>query len=232
MRRYFLLCVLGVGLFTTTTQKMSADSESHSQLSSEWWQWSLSIPTLVNPMLDVTGENCMVGQHGPVWFLAGFFFGGTGMRSCSVPDDKSIFFPIANSVNFNTPNVCGQGPNDISVWDLRELSRTFVDGVTKASAELDGSPIRDLDRIRSHVFAIALPEDNVFDSPCTSLGNVPAGIYSPSVDDGLYVKLPPLEEGKHTLHFHAENASQKFSQDLTYNLIVVHVAAKDRREER
>jgi hypothetical protein len=225
MRRSIFLCILGVGLFTTT-QNLSADSEHHSRLDGEWWQWSLSIPTIVNPMLDATGGDCMVGQHGPVWFLAGFFFGGTGVRSCSIPDDKSLSFPVVNSVNFNTPNVCGQGPSDISVRDLRKLSASFVDGATNVSAELDGERIEDVRRIHSDVFAVVLPEDNVFDAPCNSFGNVPAGIYSPAVDDGLYVSLAPLKAGNHTLHFHAENSSQGFTQDVIYNLVVVHVKGR------
>ena len=41
------------------------------QLTGEWWQWALSIPTSVNPLLDTTGERCMIGQRGSTWFLAG-----------------------------------------------------------------------------------------------------------------------------------------------------------------
>jgi hypothetical protein len=80
---------------------------------------------------------------------------------------------------------------------------------------------------QSQVFEVALPEDNVFDAPCTGddLGNVPAGIYSPSGDEGIYVKLNPLKKGNHTLHFHAENPSQNF-EDVSYNLTVVPVLSQ------
>ena len=53
-------------------------------LSAQWWQWVLSIPTPANPLTDVTGVNCMMGQRGDVWFLAGTFAGGTVSRRCSV----------------------------------------------------------------------------------------------------------------------------------------------------
>ena len=82
------------------------------QLSAEWWQWVLSIPTPENPVLDTTGDKCAVGQHGSVWFLASNS-GGTTMRTCSVPEDKLLFFPIITIVNVDTPNVCGQGPERI-----------------------------------------------------------------------------------------------------------------------
>jgi hypothetical protein len=84
-----------------------ADSQPFEQLSAEWWQWALSIPTSENPQLDTTGGKCVVGQRGSVWFLAGIFGGGTTTRICSVPADKVLYFPVINSVNINTPNVCG-----------------------------------------------------------------------------------------------------------------------------
>ena len=241
MRLFTFLCLIGVGLLTPIN-KGAADSNDHSRsdnlsaLSAEWWQWALSIPTSFNPLLDTTGNNCMVGQHGPVWFLAGFFFGGAGTRDCTVPDDKFIFFPVANSINFNTPDVCDQ-VGDLSVRDLRQASKTFFAGVTAASAELDQRPIKLLRHIRSDVFGVALPEENIFDSACTALGGLPAGVYSPSVDGGLYVLLHPLDEGQHTLRFHSENPTQGFTEDVTYILKVKHVAVrqhpdKDQNDDR
>jgi hypothetical protein len=165
--------------------------------------------TSENPLLDTTGEKCMVGQRGSIWFLAGVFGGGMATRTCSVPADKVLYFPVINSVAINNPNVCGQGPNDISVMDLRALSAEFIDGAFNLLVKVDGK-VMDSRRVQSQVFEVALPEDNVFDAPCTEadLGNVPAGIYAPSVDDGFYVKLDPLKKGNHTLHFHSEKVAQ------------------------
>lgn len=39
------------------------------ELIAELYQWALSIPSSTNPAVDTTGEYCMVGQHGAVWFL-------------------------------------------------------------------------------------------------------------------------------------------------------------------
>ena len=99
-------------------------------------------------------------------------------------------------------------------------------GQTNLSVAVDGIAIKNLRRVRSHVFSVALPEDNVFDSPCAGFGGVPGGIYSPAVDDGFYVLLNPLRVGRHTLHFHADNSSQGFAQDVTYDLSVVAVSLK------
>jgi len=83
-----------------------------------WWEWVLSIPRPVNPTLDTTGADCMVGQRDFVWFLAGVNGGGSATLACSVPADKTLFFPVINSFFFNTPN-CGQGPENLTVKFMR-----------------------------------------------------------------------------------------------------------------
>src|SRR5213083_1086403 len=66
---------------------------TYAEWGAAWWQWVLSIPFAQNPIFDSTGEDCDVGQSGPVWFLAGTS-GSTAVRSCTIPAGKSIFFPI------------------------------------------------------------------------------------------------------------------------------------------
>jgi hypothetical protein len=90
---------------------------------------------------------------------------------------------------------------------------------------VDGVRIKKLTRVQSEVFAVALPKDNVFISPCSPLP-VPANVYSPAVDDGFYVLLDPLPVGPHTLRFHAESPAGLLQQDITYNLTVVPVSLK------
>jgi hypothetical protein len=171
-------------------------SEALKQLAAEWWQWVLSIPVPDNPLLDQTGENCVVGQRGPAWFLVGSFGGGETTRSCSVPEGRLIFFPVINSVNIDTPNVCGQGPERTPVGELRASSAAFVNGAVDVAVRLDGKRISNLARVKSKVFAVALPEDNLFDAPCASAGGVPAGIYSPAVDEGIYSLIKDLRKGR------------------------------------
>jgi hypothetical protein len=207
------------------TSGASAD-ESLRNLTAEWWQWEYSIPTPENPMLDPTGENCVVGQRGSTWFLAGTIGGGAATRTCSVPAGVKLFFPIANASFSDSPGVCGQGPESFSVADMRAAVAEFIDGITDISVELDGEPVKRVRRVRSRVFEVALPENNVFDEPCAADGGLPAGIYSPSVDDGYYVLLEPLRPGEHTLHFHAEQADAGFVIDTTYHLTVVPVARR------
>jgi hypothetical protein len=214
---------------STFAQQAVAKTSSGTDLDvlvAQWWQWALSIPTTVNPLGDANGANCMVGQRGPVWFLAGAFNGGTVIRACSVPEGATLFFPVVNAINFNTPNVCGQGPGSISVSDLRAISAGFIAGASKLSASVDSQPVSPLKHIKSVVFEVALPIDNVFNALCGGPGTVPPNIYSPAVDEGVYVLLKPLKVGRHTLHIHAENSSQGFVEDITYDLTVVSTESK------
>jgi hypothetical protein len=212
--------------FADSEDMASGEFRSFAKLSAEWQQWALSIPTPENPQLDATGKNCVVGQRGPICFLAGIFGGGSVTRTCSVPEGKALYFPVINSVQINTPNVCGQ-PGALSVRELRDAATLFIDGATNVSVAVDGIAIKKLRRVRSEVFVVALPENNVFVEPCAPLP-VPAGIYSPAVDEGFYVLLNPLPLGPHALHFHAENPSAvpAFTLDVTYILTVVPVLLK------
>ena len=222
-RRFITVVAICLGLMISLNMPC-ADAQSLQDLSTQWWQWVLSIPPSANPLTDTTGADCMVGQRGATWFLAGNG-GGTTTRTCSIPQGTMLFFPVINFVNVNTPNVCGQDANNIPVATLRAQIAPFIDGASKLSVKVDNKEVKNLlQRVQSSVFAVALPEDNVFDAPCASLGGVPAGIYSPAVDDGFYVDLPPLPVGKHTLHFHAENTGAGFVVDVTYNLTVVPVS--------
>ena len=75
----------------------------------------------------------------------------------------------------------------------------------------------------SLVFNVTLPEDNIFGEP--------EGEYGPAVADGLWVALPPLPPGEHTIHFEVsapnvdlipdEPGIEGFTQDNTYHLTVV-----------
>lgn len=49
----------------------SVTGRSVTQLSTEWWQWAMSIPQETSPLRDSTGANCGTAQQGAVWFLAG-----------------------------------------------------------------------------------------------------------------------------------------------------------------
>ncbi|MEP7183381.1 MAG: hypothetical protein ABI886_14455 [Betaproteobacteria bacterium] len=225
-----LAAALAMGIaagFLIPTNAAFAESQSYEQLSGEWWQWALSMPVADNPLADATGEKCMVGQRGSTWFLAGTFGTSTATRECSIPADATLFFPVINSVAFDTPNACGQDPTPLPSAFYRGLAADFINGATNLSVLVDGKLIRQLHRVKSKVFDVALPEDNLFAAVCEPYGGLPAGIYSPAIDDGIYVRLNPLAVGPHTLQIHAENPSAAgFVLAVTYHLEVVPVVSR------
>lgn len=219
--------------------------------SAQWWQWALSVKvdpllpfglplpldeakkTNVNPVVDGTGENCMVGQRGDVWFLAGTT-GGPGLRTCKLPEGKILFFPIVNASFFNSPGTCGQDKAvNYSVRELRQAVADFANKARELKATLQGNgpkPIRlQPIRLRSGVFEFTQPADNLnlyFSGP-PETRECAAGVYSPMVADGWYSVTPPLPAGDYVLKFSGKVPEYgDFTVDVTYNLKVVRTAGK------
>jgi len=212
------------------TQLALAD---HPDLGAQWWQFMSSIPAAENPLSDTTGEKCAVGQRGDMWFLGGVFaISGTVTRECTIPKGKRLFVPVLNVVGFNTPGICGQGPDNLSVDDLVSANTPLIDaiGPSDMAVTLNGHRMHRITRIKSSPFEISLPESSIWDKLCMDydLGHVPAGVYSPGYQDGYYVTLDNLRTGTHTLQIQATLATYDppFVLDVTYHLKIVPVSLK------
>jgi hypothetical protein len=196
------------------------------QLSAEFAALQFSIPVGVNPWLDSSGADCMVGQSGSVWVLPyeSLFVPPPITRTCSIPEGVSLFVQLVDVFADNTPYACGQtGP--LTVEQLRALAAGFADGATDLSLEVDGNPVKNINRVQSDVYVVAQPADNFIALFCPP-GESPAGIFSPAVEDGFNVLLAPLSVGPHTLHLTASIPSISYNEDLTYDLTVVPVSTK------
>jgi hypothetical protein len=224
LRKIAVRLAVGTAFLSFAAPVFADGDEGFKDLQSQWWQWALSIPTSVNPLADTTGQDCMVGQRGGVWFLAGTFGTSSATRSCSVPEGVSLFFPLINQVGFDTPNACGQDGTPLPSKFYRDQIAPLIDGATNVSATVDGKAVRAVRRTKSKVFAVALPADNLFSDLCG--GDLPARVYSPAVDDGIYAIVDPLSAGAHTVTIHAESPDFGFELDITYNLNVVPVVTK------
>ncbi|AMK74894.1 hypothetical protein A1342_01070 [Methylomonas methanica] len=215
---------------------MAHDADSReTNLGSQWWQFMSSIPAFENPLLDQTGAKCLVGQRGDIWFLGGLMGvtpegevaqgGGVVTRNCSIPQGKKLFFPVINSVVFDSPDICGQGSDSFSYEDMREQVSNQTDAAIDMKVTLDGREVRNLKRFRPQPIDISLPENSAWDALCRAfdLGGVPAGIYA-GTQDGYYLTLNPLPVGQHQLKIHgALKPPNEFTLDIVYNLNVVAV---------
>ncbi len=210
---------IGFGLCVATSIARADDHADLGQLTAQWWQWAFSIPKPLNPIDDSTGGSCMIGQSGSIWFLAGNFGGSTVVRACSVPEGTTLFFPVINSVFFN----CNPSDNKPVKVHRKEVG-DYIDSVRlrDLNVTLDKRPVYPFNRVQSDVFAIAMPANN--------FGGCNAGVYSPNVDDGYYVKLDPLKVGQHTLRIQAvapgSDPLVPFTLDVTYHLTIVDVRQK------
>jgi hypothetical protein len=173
----------------------------------------LSIPSKDSPALDKTGENCGIGQSGPVWFLAGVT-GGKAERTCTIPSGVSILIPPLNSECSTA-----EFPDLTTEEELRECAKSFQDQTTQLDFVLDGKRFEGLEnnRIVSPLFNVTFPEDNLFGAP--------AGITN-AVSDGNWVFLKPLSKGEHELAAKGVSldvtttATNTFVTDVTYHLKV------------
>ena len=204
-----------------------ADAVPLDELSAQWWQWLLSNPEKDNPNLDISGDDCMVGQRGSIWFLAGTF-GGAASRTCSIPQGTTLFFPVVNSVQVNTPGDCGQDSSvTLDVDTMRMNNAGFINGITIKTVTVDGVAAGSISRVKSVPFVTALPAKNIFVDFCRKVrpkGQRP-GIFSPSVDDGYYAKIDNLSLGSHMLQITASNGNG-FDLSISYVLNVVQVSLK------
>lgn len=186
---------------------------SYPELAAKWWQWALTIPKVSNPLFDQTGAACQTAQQGPVFFLAGYFADqpvAQAMRSCTIPADKALFFPLANSMwatDIGTPEVT-----------LRMKAQASQDKAKNMASEIDGIPVPDVSsyRTQSIAFSVTMPEGNYFEDP-------PGHVRSPCVDDGVYLLIKPLSPGAHDVHLHGEftnTDSPDYVIDVGYHLNV------------
>jgi len=195
---------------------------TYGEWSAVWWQWAVSFPATINPMLDLTGADCALGQSGPVWFLAGTP-GFPATRTCTVPTGKAILFPIVNVIddaNSCPPGTPGGGqpaPGQSLEDFLRQDAATYIDPVDILEVEVDGVALHDLFNYRAPSRLFPFTGDPsltaVFD-PCIT------GSSQPGVSDGYWIMLAPLSAGTHTIHFKG-GISSVFATEVTYHLTVL-----------
>jgi hypothetical protein len=194
---------------------------SYDEWSARWWQWCYAIPIDGHPLYDLTGENAAVGQSGHVWFLGGVVWKNNTTppplpvtRTITIPSGTALFFPIVNGeLNF------AEVPDAPSVEALREMLDDFIGSLTnnEVYATIDGRPVRDIVSYRaiSPEFEIWLPDDSILEDQGYVTG---AGEVEPVVADGLFLMVPPLSVGKHTITFGVQNLP--WSLDIVYNITV------------
>jgi hypothetical protein len=192
---------------------------TYGEWGARWWQYVFGIPEGENPLTDdPTGALCHLGQWGPVFFLVGTNTSGPITRSCDVPADTGLFFPIIN-IACAIPD---DGNTRAAIVDACSPSIDAVD--TKSLfVTIDGKSVQNLQKFRASEFFSftgAVPGSAV--NNCT--GDPPhcyEGFRNTAFQDGYWAMLRPLSLGKHVVHFGGSIPSIPFTVDVTYRLNVV-----------
>ncbi|MFO7566315.1 MAG: hypothetical protein R6X02_26970 [Enhygromyxa sp.] len=216
------LVAIGLSLGPTFTAAAENDDDDDdlqtldakaSARAGEWWQWSLAFAVDENPILDPDGRFCELGQDHEVWYLAGTF-GGSVTRSCTVPADAPLFFPLLNWIYLASP---GEKINHRQMLDALDPG---VEQTCALHLLVDGQPIVD------DLFSLRLTTKQGFDVelPANNLAGRDPGVYGPAAADGFYALLEPLEPGEHLVEFGGavcdEQGAILFESSATYMLTV------------
>ncbi len=195
--------------------------QSYGRWAAQWYEWALGIPAAENPLADTTGRNCGQRQVDEVWFLAGVFGSGQAVRSCNIPANTALFFPLINNGYFAFLN---DPPAQRTEQYVR--SQAACTQQVQISLSIDGKKVEKPERYftgdsgsGSPIFNVQLPPGNVFGA---DQSQIPELVLSPSAEQGYYIFLNPLPPGNHTIHWVASGCTQGGSQDITYNLTVAN----------
>lgn len=173
----------------------------------QWWKWILSIPRTDNPGYDKTGERISKNQHSDVLFLPGTF-GGVAERNISIPANKPILLPVINcTTSF------AEAPRLKTESQLMEFVKSQIDDIGIKHASLDGIELKNMEqyRVRSQIFDVFFPEDNVY--------NVKSG-QTRAASDGFWLFLKPLSPGLHQIHTNGSCLLGKIRIEVKYSLCV------------
>jgi hypothetical protein len=182
----------------------------------KWWQWLLSMPIEINPMMDNTGERCEEGQGSlPVFFLAGAG-GAVVERTCTVPAEKAILVPVS-TVECSFAEQSGTNEQELHTCAEEDQSSNPI-----LSLSVDGRQIQQIEKYRVHsrTFNATFPENAIFGAKAGP---------SLAVSDGYWIILEPLPPGEHEIFFKSSLTNPTtgilfFNSDVKYHLNVVEAA--------
>jgi hypothetical protein len=180
--------------------KPASQSQDVKALTEAWWTWAITEPSPLEGNYK-GGPRCEGEFIEGVFFLAGTT-GGDATRTCTVPADTALFFPVINYF-------CTDDEPNYPQCASNYVAKALANG--EPYATLNGEDLQ-ISRIATGPFTLTVPKRNIFKAP--------AGGYT-AVSDGLWVYLPQgLEPGTYTLQFGGDFGDVA-SLNITYTLIVV-----------
>jgi hypothetical protein len=181
----------------------------------KWWKWLLEIPDAENPSNDSTGDKSSTNQNDPdVWFLTGahvqkpYHTMATVERRCYVPGGKALGIALA-------ANECCMA--EFPYMDINELQKYAEAGdkVRFLKMSIDGKPLENMQEygVKSKIFDVSLPKDNLFDAPPGP---------TKAVGHAFMVIVKPLPSGPHELIFSQITEAEFLSRTPAYGYHVTY----------
>jgi hypothetical protein len=179
---------------------------TYGEWTARWWQWVLSQAKTDNPLVDQNGQNCANNQSGPVWFLVGTL-NGAAERSCTIPADKAILFPV---INVEASVAEGDGSTE---EELSAQVKFEMDQITNMRAGISGTNLNELKhyRVQSPLFEVTLAPDNVL--------GLPAQI-TKMMSEGYWLFLKPMEPGDYHLYSFGSCLAGRIKIGISYHLTI------------
>ena len=200
----------------------AAESARAAQLDAAWWSWAVSTPKSKSPLnggdpnysTDQCNGQPVTKTASKEWFLAGSaaalsedggtIISGSGEeRTCDVPAGTHLVFPILN-------NFCGT-PVDVDPADpdapekLSECAKKITDDMLEDGSyyvKVDGQDVAANRIVRAQPSPYTI---NFYDDPNSDDDNLFAEFgylgEQTAASAGLYVRLPPLSKGEHTIEW-------------------------------
>jgi hypothetical protein len=178
----------------------------------KWWQWIYSIPSEINPLLDLTGENWKRDQpSSDVWFLVGVFSDVQKtfpFRKIEMESGRSILFPVLN---------CEANKLEFPEMTHNDLVKHVVDDintVVKKDCTINGKRVSPA-RISSDpkTYSLRIAKNNAFGVKNSGLTD--ASAY------GYWIFLKPLSKGKYNISFEGSCEFGRLNSGADYELNVV-----------
>jgi hypothetical protein len=229
---FFVISCMALGLLTlmkeATAQSVvppqgEAFPQTYGEWAGRWAQYVYGLPAGQSPLEDATGEQCQLGQSGPVFFLVGVGTstppGPLTRSKCKVPAGTGLFFPIVD--------IFCAVPDD-GVDRQTVIDTCTTEGIDKAdlkslALEIDKKSVQNLSKYRAtqfFPFTGAVPGSAVNSCTGTPFPHCYESFRNDAYVDGYWAMLRPLSIGQHTIHFHAAIPDFSFVLDVTYNLTV------------
>jgi hypothetical protein len=203
----------------------AAESARAGQLDAAWWSWAVSTPASKSPLIggdpNYSDEQCngqrvtktatnewfLAGSAGEVSEDGGTVISGSGEeRTCDVPAGTHLVFPILSNICATPVDVDPADPDALD--KLSECVKTFTGDMLEDGeyyVKVDGQDVAANRIVRAQPSRYTI---NFYDDPNSEDDNLFAVFADPrysgeqsAASAGLYVRLPPLSKGEHTIEW-------------------------------